>query len=136
MRKFLIITILILIGCNGTHSMPQVGSIIRPETNLTQFSDDYLLAYYYDFSEIIANQERDISLLATGKAGLAGALVYDLDEWKARHQKNKQAQERMLQEIKRRGLSVEKRSPRRIEFGRSFAYGWKFHDSQFYLDIW
>jgi len=130
-----------LLGCNEGNRKPQVGSMVHPETNLTQFSNDQLIRYYYFFSPIVANQERNIHLLATNKVGLSTAIVYDLEECKERYAKNKAAEERIIEEINRRGLSIEKRPIKKLEFGISFLNVWTITDpdtgrSIQQVDVW
>jgi len=53
----IVLPIIILAGCNGAARNPQVGSMVHPETDLTQFTDEHLLRYYYFFTQFVANQE-------------------------------------------------------------------------------
>ena len=145
-KLLLVVPIIILGGCNGAARNPQIGSMVHPETDLTQFPDEHLLRYYYFFTQFVANQERDIHLLETGRAGLVRAITRDLGEYKAKYEKNRAARERILAEINRRGLPLDQDALRRmaendLPFGIAFGpktvtYGDPEGGRSISIDIW
>lgn len=117
LSKLLLVALLLCMGCNSSevsHGL-EPGSPFHPSTNLQILSDSDILDDYDFIQMAIYNQQKDIDMLLSGKAGLSTTLTLNKEKYQNSFSKNKEATERLLVEIKRRGLKPLPQKETRLE---------------------
>ena len=83
LSRLLLVALLLFMGCNSSEvsHRPHSGSPFHPSTNLQMLSDSDILDDYDYIQMVIYNQEEDIEMLLSGKAGLSTSLTLNREKY-------------------------------------------------------